>query len=142
MGCEKPRHRYADIAPAPGEYTEKVLFGDLWKRPGLAPRDRSLLTVAALVALFRTHEPHFHLAKALESGVTKDEPTEVVTYLASDAGWPADNTAVSVARKVSAQDRPHHRRPARLKQEEAPWLVPGGSERPCRRFRQLCCSPD
>jgi alkylhydroperoxidase/carboxymuconolactone decarboxylase family protein YurZ len=69
---EKPRNPFADIAPALGDYTDKVLFGDVWKRPGLSPRDRSLVTVASLVSLYRTNELPFHLKKALENGVTRD----------------------------------------------------------------------
>ena len=103
MSEEKPRNPYADIAPALGDYTDKVLFGDLWKRTGLAPRDRSLVTVATLVALYRTNELPFHLAKALENGVTRDELIEVITHLAFYAGWPAANTAVTIARKVFAE---------------------------------------
>jgi len=56
MSNEKSRSPYRDIAPALGEYTDKVLFGDVWKRPGLSPRDRSLVTVASLVSLYRTNE--------------------------------------------------------------------------------------
>jgi 4-carboxymuconolactone decarboxylase len=100
MREDKPRNPYADIAPALGDYTEKVLFGDLWKRKALSPRDRSLVTVSTLVALYRTNELPFHLAKAIENGVTKDELIEVITHLAFYAGWPAANTAVSIARRV------------------------------------------
>ncbi len=103
MAREETRGPYADIAPALDEYTGKVLFGDLWKRPGLSPRDRSLVTVAALVALYRTNELPFHLARALENGVTKDELVELITHLAFYAGWPAANTAVTIARKVFAE---------------------------------------
>jgi len=77
-----------------------LLFGDVWKRPGLSPRDRSLVTVASLVSLYRTNELPFHLAKAIENGVTKDELIEVITHLAFYAGWPTANTAVAIARKV------------------------------------------
>ena len=100
MSTEKTRSPYADIAPALGDYTDKVLFGEVWKRPGLSPRDRSLVTVASLVSLYRTNELPFHLAKAIENGVTKDELIEVITHLAFYAGWPTANTAVAVARKV------------------------------------------
>jgi len=100
MSNEKPRNPFADIAPALGEYTDKVLFGDVWKRPGLSPRDRSLVTVASLVSLYRTNELPFHLAKAIENGVTKNELIEVITHLAFYAGWPTANTAVAMARKV------------------------------------------
>ena len=97
------RNAYADIAPALGEYTDKVLFGDVWKRPGLSPRDRSLITVATLVALYRTNELPFHLKKALENGVTKDELIELITHLAFYSGWPTANSAVAIARKVFAE---------------------------------------
>jgi len=100
MSNEKTRSPYADIAPALGDYTDKVLFGEVWKRPGLSPRDRSLVTVASLVSLYRTNELPFHLAKAIENGVTKDELIEVITHLAFYAGWPTANTAVAIARKV------------------------------------------
>jgi 4-carboxymuconolactone decarboxylase len=94
------RSPYADVAPALGNYTDSVLYGDLWKRPNLSPRDRSLITVAALVALYRTNELPFHLKKALENGVTKDELIELITHLAFYSGWPTANTAVTIARKV------------------------------------------
>jgi 4-carboxymuconolactone decarboxylase len=100
MSDEKRRSPYADISPALAEYTDNVLFGDVWKRPGLAPRDRSLVTVASLVSLYRTNELPFHLAKALENGVTKDELIEVITHLAFYSGWPTANTAIGIARKV------------------------------------------
>lgn len=103
MSDEKPKSPYADIAPALGEYTDKVLFGDVWKRPGLSPRDRSLVTVAALVALYRTNELPFHLKKAIENGVTREELIELITHLAFYAGWPAANTAVTIARTALAE---------------------------------------
>jgi 4-carboxymuconolactone decarboxylase len=95
-----PSNPYSDIAPALGEYTDNVLFGDVWKRPGLSPRDRSLITVATLVAGYRTNELPHHLKRALDNGVTPDELVELVTHLAFYAGWPAANTAVTIARRV------------------------------------------
>ena len=100
MSDEQRRSPYADIAPALAEYTDNVLFGDVWKRTGLTPRDRSLVTVASLVSLYRTNELPFHLAKALENGLTKDELIEVITHLAFYSGWPTANTAIAIARKV------------------------------------------
>jgi 4-carboxymuconolactone decarboxylase len=100
MSSEKPRNPFADIAPALGEYTDKVLFGDVWKRPGLSPRDRSLVTVASLVSLYRTNELPFHLKRALENGVTRDELIEVITHLAFYAGWPTASSAIAIARKA------------------------------------------
>jgi 4-carboxymuconolactone decarboxylase len=91
---------YADIAPGLAEYTDNVLYGDVWERPGLSPRDRSLITVAALVALYRTNELPIHLKRAIKNGVTKEELVEVITHLAFYSGWPTANTAVPIARKV------------------------------------------
>src|SRR5438093_2169872 len=100
MSNEKPRNPFADIAPALGEYTDKVLFGDVWKRPGLSPRDRSLITVATLVALYRTNELPFYLKRALDNGVSRDELIELITHLAFYSGWPTANTAMRIARRV------------------------------------------
>ena len=94
------RKSFGDIAPALAEYTDAILFGDVWRRPGLSPRDRSLITVAALVALYRTNELPFHLKRALENGVTKDELIELITHLAFYSGWPTANSALPIARRV------------------------------------------
>jgi len=91
---------YADIAPALADYTDRVLFGDVWERPGLSPRDRSLITVATLVALYRTNELPFHLKKALDNGVTREEWIGLMTQRAFYSGWPSANTAVTIARRV------------------------------------------
>lgn len=95
-----PRNPFADIAPALADYTDNVLFGDVWKRPGLSPRDRSLITVASLVSLYRTNELPFHLKKALENGVSRDELIEVLTHLAFYSGWPTAASALTIARRV------------------------------------------
>jgi 4-carboxymuconolactone decarboxylase len=76
------RSPFADIAPVLAKYTEDALFGDVWKRPGLSPRDRSLITVACLVALYRTNELPFHLKFALQNGVTRAELADAITHLA------------------------------------------------------------
>jgi 4-carboxymuconolactone decarboxylase len=94
------RKAFGDIAPALADYTDRVLFGDVWERPGLSPRDRSLITVAALVALYRTNELPFHLKKALDNGVSREELIELITHLAFYSGWPTANTAVTIARGV------------------------------------------
>lgn len=87
-------------APKLGELTEKVLFGDVWERPGLSKRDRSLITVAALVALYRPEQLRGHLERALANGVTKDEIIEVITHLAFYSGWPTAVTAAHLAKDV------------------------------------------
>src|SRR5437868_14663006 len=96
------RNPFADVAPALGEYTDNVLFGEVWERPGLSKRDRSLITVATLIALYRTNELPFHLKRALENGVTKEELGELITHLAFYSGWPPASTAVGIARQVFA----------------------------------------
>jgi 4-carboxymuconolactone decarboxylase len=94
------RQAFGDIAPALADYTDTVLFGDVWEREGLSPRDRSLVTVACLIALYRTNELPFHLKKAIENGVSRDELIEVITHLAFYSGWPTANSAVAIARRV------------------------------------------
>ena len=94
------RTAFGDLAPALADYSDKVLFGDVWERPGLSPRDRSLITVASLVALYRTNELAFHIGKALNNGVTRDEVIELITHLAFYSGWPTAMTALPIARKA------------------------------------------
>jgi 4-carboxymuconolactone decarboxylase len=94
------RESFGDIAPAFAEYTDKVLFGDVWRRSQLSPRDRSLITVASLVSLYRINELPFHLKRALENGVTRDEIIELITHLAFYSGWPTAATALPIARRV------------------------------------------
>ena len=89
-----------DIAPKLAELTDKVLFGDVWERPGLSKRDRSLVTVSALIALNRPDQLRSHLARARANGVTEDELIEAITHLAFYAGWPNAVTAIGVAREV------------------------------------------
>ncbi len=89
-----------DFDPKLAELTDNVLFGDVWERPGLSKRDRSLITVAALIALNRPEQLRSHIRLARENGVTKDELAEVITHLAFYAGWPNAINAVNVAREV------------------------------------------
>jgi 4-carboxymuconolactone decarboxylase len=96
----RAQQAFGDIAPALAGYTDAVLFGDVWRRPGLSPRDRSLITVATLVALYRSNQLPAHMRLARQNGVTRDELVEVITHLAFYAGWPTAATAVGVARTV------------------------------------------
>lgn len=89
-----------DIDPKLAELTDNVLFGDVWQRPGLAKRDRSLITVAALIALNRPEQLRSHIRLARENGVTQDEIVETITHLAFYSGWPNAINAVGVAREV------------------------------------------
>ena len=92
-----------DIAPKLAQLTDSVLFGDVWARPGLSRRDRSLVTVSALVAMNRPDQLRSHLALARENGMTRDELVEAITHLAFYAGWPSALTAIGVAREVLPQ---------------------------------------
>ena len=103
MAADQPmRAPWGDIAPRLTEITDIVLFDDVWQRPGLSPRDRSLITVASLVTAYQQNELPFHLKKALENGVTRDELVEAVTHLAFYAGWPTASTAITIMREVFA----------------------------------------
>jgi 4-carboxymuconolactone decarboxylase len=89
-----------DFSPKLVELTDKVLFGDVWARPELSQRDRSLVTVSALIAMNRPDQLRSHLARARDNGVTQDELIEAITHLAFYAGWPNAITAISVAKEV------------------------------------------
>lgn len=89
-----------DFAPKLAELTDNVLYGDIWERPELSKRDRSLVTVAALIALNRPDQLRSHLVRARENGVTQQEVVETITHLAFYAGWPNAVSAIAVAREV------------------------------------------
>jgi 4-carboxymuconolactone decarboxylase len=97
------RDLIGDVAPKLADLTEDVLFGDIWERPGLSKRDRSLITVASLVALNRTEQLPYHFGRALENGVTKAELSELITHLAFYSGWPTAMSAVLLAKRVFEQ---------------------------------------
>jgi 4-carboxymuconolactone decarboxylase len=89
-----------DFAPKLAELTDDVLFGDVWARTELAPRDRSLATISALIANGNTEQLSGHLMRAKENGLTESEIAEVIIHLAFYAGWPRAMSAVKVAREV------------------------------------------
>jgi 4-carboxymuconolactone decarboxylase len=89
-----------DFAPKLVELTDDVLFGDVWERPGLSKRDRSLITVAALVALYRTEQLPGHLRRAIDNGLTQHELIEAITHLAFYSGWPTAITAITIAKNL------------------------------------------
>ena len=89
-----------DIAPKLADLTDNVLFGDVWERPQLSKRDRSLVTVSALIALNRPDQLRSHIARARDNGVTQEEVVETITHLAFYSGWPNAVAAVAVARDV------------------------------------------
>nr|WP_206439591.1 carboxymuconolactone decarboxylase family protein [Streptomyces scabichelini] len=89
-----------DLAPKLAELTDDVLFEDVWNRTELAARDRSLITVAALVAGGDADQLRFHLGQAKENGVTETELIEAITHLAFYTGWPKAMTAIMTAKQV------------------------------------------
>jgi 4-carboxymuconolactone decarboxylase len=91
---------FGDFAPALVEYTDGVLFGQVWERPELSKRDRSLITVAALLTAGNTEQLTFHLAFAKQNGLTETELKDAITHLAFYAGWPQAMSAMSVAQQV------------------------------------------
>jgi 4-carboxymuconolactone decarboxylase len=94
-----------DIAPKLAQLTDSVLYGDVWARPGLSRRDRSLVTVSALIAMNRPDQLRSHVTLARENGVTQEELVEAITHLAFYAGWPSAVTAIGVARDVFEANR-------------------------------------
>ena len=98
---ERPSQKaIGDFAPKLAELTDDVLYGDVWERPQLSKRDRSLVTVSALIALNRPDQLRSHFVKARENGVTQEELIETITHLAFYAGWPNAVSAIVVAREV------------------------------------------
>src|SRR5271155_2886179 len=89
-----------DFSPKLVSLTDNVLFGDVWERPGLSKRDRSLITCAALVAMNRTEQQTGHFTRAINNGVKKEELLELITHLAFYSGWPTAMSAANVAKKV------------------------------------------
>ena len=96
------RKLLGDLFPKLAELSDDVLFGDVWERPQLSKRDRSLVTCAALVALGKTEQMGFHFPRAIENGVTQEELVELITHLAFYAGWPNAMSAVTKAKELFA----------------------------------------
>jgi 4-carboxymuconolactone decarboxylase len=94
------RRAFGDFAPGLVHYTDAVLFDEVWERPELSKRDRSLVTVAALLTGGNVEQLRFHLAFARDNGVTQDELIEAITHLAFYAGWPKAMSAMAMAKEV------------------------------------------
>ena len=94
------RRLLGEMAPKLAELTDNVLFGDVWARPQLSRRDRSLVTVSALVAMNRPDQLRSHLALARRNGLTREELIEAITHLAFYSGWPNAVGAVTIAKEV------------------------------------------
>ena len=99
------RSEVRQVAPKLIELSETVLYGDVWERPGLSKRDRSLITVAALTAMGRSDQLTGHLERALANGVTKQEIGELITHLAFYSGWPTAMTAGRIANTVLGEKK-------------------------------------
>ena len=94
------RNEVRTVAPRLIELTETLVYRDIWERPGLSKRDRSLITLAALTALYRPDQLKGHTERALGNGVTKEEIGELITHLAFYAGWPSAMSAAKVVKQV------------------------------------------
>ncbi|WP_250535747.1 carboxymuconolactone decarboxylase family protein [Caballeronia sp. AZ10_KS36] len=94
------QQNFGTVSPGVVQFTRDALFNDLWLRPGLAPRDRSLVTVSALVATGQVAQLTYHLNRAMDNGLTKAQASEVMTQLAFYAGWPNVFTALPVVKDV------------------------------------------
>jgi len=97
------RKSLGDLAPKLVELTDDVLFGDVWERPQLSKRDRSLITCAALVSLGKTEQMDFHFPNAMKNGVTQEELVEMITHLAFYVGWPNAMSAINRAKALFAK---------------------------------------
>jgi len=95
---------FGDFAPKFAEVTDRVLFEEIWERPQLSKRDRSLITCATLIATGKTEQMNFHFPWALENGVTEEELIELITHIAFYAGWPSAVTALTKARELLGKD--------------------------------------
>jgi len=100
VAASSARNEVRGVVPKLVELSEKVLYADVWERSGLSKRDRSLITVAALTALYRSDQLKGHLERALANGVTREEISEVITHMAFYAGWPTAMTAARIAKGV------------------------------------------
>lgn len=102
-GKTRAQELLGDTAPELVRLTDEVLFGQVWADPGLSQRDRSLVTVAALVSLGRTEQLRSHLRRGLDNGLGKDELVRAITHLAFYAGWPAAMTAITELKKITEE---------------------------------------
>ena len=91
-----------EVTPKLAELTDTVLFGDVWERPQLSKRDRSLITIAVLTALYRTEQLRGHIGRGLDNGLTEEEIGELITHVAFYGGWPVGVNAAQVAQQVFA----------------------------------------
>lgn len=91
---------FGELAPKLVDLSDNLLLGDIWERPALAKRDRSLITVATLIALNKIDSLRFHLEIALDNGLSQEELIEVITHMAFYSGWPSAMSALALAKEV------------------------------------------
>ena len=101
---DQGQRNFGDVAPAFAELTDRVLFDEVWQDASLLPRDRSLATVATLIALDRVEQLPFHLRRARENGLSHDELAALTAHLAFYAGWPAAASAVARLRELKNEE--------------------------------------
>jgi 4-carboxymuconolactone decarboxylase len=106
LGSAKSRTQQlmGDIAPKLAELTDDVLYADIWERPQLSQRDRSLVTVSALIALNRPDQLRSHLVRAKANGLTEEQLVETITHMAFYSGWPSAVSAIAIAKDVFAEN--------------------------------------
>lgn len=101
MSTDSPMQRLVgDLAPAFVHLTDDVLFGEVWARPDLSPRDRSLVTISSLVSAGNTEQLRAHIPMGLDNGLTREEIVEAITHVAFYAGWPRAVSALTLAKEV------------------------------------------
>lgn len=98
--AQSPRDAVRSVVPKLIELTDDVLFGDVWERPELSKRDRSLITVALLTAGYRSGQLPGHINRALDNGLSQEEIGELITHVAFYAGWPSAMNAAQIAKRV------------------------------------------
>jgi 4-carboxymuconolactone decarboxylase len=103
--ASRVEEQFGKVAPGVVQYTTDLLFRDLWLRPDLAPRDRSLVTVSALIASGQVAQIPYHLNRAMDNGLTQIQAAETLTHLAFYAGWPNVFSALPVAKDVFEKRR-------------------------------------
>ena len=95
---------FVDFAPTFVEYTDKILFGDVWRRENLPLRDRSLITIGALIAGEHTNQLPYHFKLAKENGILQKEIIEIITHLAFYVGWPRAASAMQIAKEIFVEN--------------------------------------
>ena len=95
-----PMEAVKQVAPKMAEMSEHILYGDIWERPQLSKRDRSLITIASLISMYRTGQLPGHITRGLDNGLTREEISEIITHMAFYAGWPASAQASIIASQV------------------------------------------